>query len=119
MGLARLDLYVTIVELRCVHIRFVFVELRTIVVVVVVVDVRLVLPTGLATFDDDGLIASFVFSDHRRHQQERVRRAARLAAAVNVFGPHAKLISPFGRQAVNHVRGRIAPVCVFNKSDEQ
>jgi hypothetical protein len=32
---------------------------------------------------------------------------------VNVFGPYTKLVSPQRRQAVNHVRGRIAPAFFF------
>jgi hypothetical protein len=32
---------------------------------------------------------------------------------VNVLSPHTKLVSPQRRQAVNHVRGRIAPFFVF------
>lgn len=105
MGLTRLHRDVTVFELGSV---------RLVVIVSVVIDLVVVcladhcLMVFLFALDvDDGLV-SFL-NDRRRLQEERVRRAARLAAAVNVFGSHAKLVGAQRRQSVNHVRGRVAP----------
>lgn len=113
MGFTRLNGDVTVFELGGVRL------VRIIVVLVVVelvlwppvsaadLPVEVLLLAVMVMVDDDGLVSPL--SHQRRLVEERVRRAARLAAAVNVLGPDAKLVSPQRRQPVNHVRGRVAP----------
>lgn len=112
VGLARLHLHVTVLELRGrVQLKFgvVFHHLP----VVAVRNVLLLLPV-----DDDGLVFP-VGRSRRRQEEKRIGRAARLAATVDVLGPHTKLVRPFGRQAVNHVRGRVAPVKTGKENDKK
>lgn len=106
MGFTRLDCDMTVFELGSVRIVFII----TVVIELVIYLTNDYLVVFLFSIYDDGLV-SFL-NDRRRLEEERVRRAARLTAAVNIFGSHAKLVGLQRRQSVNHVRGRVAP-CLF------
>ena len=108
VGFTRLNRDVTVFKLGSVRLVFIVPVICPLAVSGDLVVVRvLLLPVVVVVVDDDGLV-SFL-TDGRRLEEERVRRAARVAAAVNVLGADTELVSPQRRQAVNHVRGRVAP----------
>ena len=116
MGFTRLNCDETVFKLWSV--RLVFIVLVVVEVIIVCrlaveadVVVLVLLFLSMVMVDDDGLVSFLHY--HWRLQEERVRRTTWIAAAVNVFGPYTKLVSPQRRQAVNHVRGRITPAFFF------